>query len=128
MSISAPEAHHTHLPDKINHRADDYSDGSADIDILDAADADATFRALEAERAEARGRAADRLRAARPGEMQLARTAIVVNMAGELLQHAHDQDAPPESRRLAIELASSAMGRHYSSIATRRNIARRHLA
>lgn len=127
MSISAPEAHHVHLPDKLNDGADRYADTSADVAILEDKEVDATIRALEAERAEARGRAADRLRAARPGEVQLARTAIVVNMAGELIQHAHNQDATPESRRLAIALATSAMGRHYSNIAGRRSIARRHI-
>jgi hypothetical protein len=124
MSISAPEAHHVHLPHREG--ADHYDDGPADTDVLDTTEADATILALEAERDEARARAADRLRAARPGEVQLARTAIVVNMAGELLHQAHDQEATPESRRLAIQLATSALGRHYTGIATRRNIAQRH--
>ncbi|HKX23842.1 MAG TPA: hypothetical protein VJM46_01270 [Candidatus Saccharimonadales bacterium] len=127
MSISAPEAHHTHLPDKVVDGADRYADEHANIATLGNDEVDATIQALEAERAEARERAADRLRAARPGELQLARTAIVVNMAGELLQHAHNQEATPESRRLAIELASSAMGRHYANIASQRGIARRHM-
>ena len=127
MSISAPEAHHTHLPDKVADGADRYASAHADTEILGDDAVDAAISAIEAERTEARGRAADRLRTARPGEIQLARTAIVVNMAGELLNHAHNVDETPESRRLAIQLASSAMGRHYSNIASRQNIARRHL-
>lgn len=124
MSISAPEAHHVHLPHREG--ADHYDDGRADVEALDTTDADAAILALEAEHNESRARAADRLRAARPGESQLAKTAVVASMAGELLSHAHDQDATPESRRLAIQLASSAMSRHYSNLAASRNIARRH--
>ncbi len=127
MSISAPEAHHVHLPDKAVDGADRYADAPADIDVLSEDKIDATLAAIEAERNEARGRAADRLRAARPGELQLARTAIVVNMAGDLMQQAHNPEATPESRRLAIELASSALSRHYGNIAARQHIVRRHL-
>lgn len=104
-----------------------YADGHGNLGDGIAETPEDVIHQLETERAEARGRAADRLRVARPGEIQLARTAIVVNMAGGLLHHAHDQDATPESRRLAIELATSAMGRHYANAANRRGIARRHL-
>lgn len=126
MSISAPEAHHTHLPDKVNHAAGDYADDHADIDVLDTK-ADAATQALEAERNESRARAADRLRAARPGEVQLARTAVVASMADHLRSHARDQDALPESRRLAIQLATSAMSRHYGNLIRNREVTRRHV-
>lgn len=127
MSISAPEAHHTHLPDKVIRGAEDYVDGLADLgsimpNELPAIEqtTEAAFRVVAAERNNdngARHRAAEHLRSLRPGEqtrvIQLARTAIVTSMAAELLRHARDRNATPESRRLAIQLASTALGRHY---------------
>lgn len=137
MSISAPEAHHVHaLPEKIIRGAEDYVNDFADLDDVLHTDTPATAQAahavfhIEENRDEARARAADHLRTLRPGEqargIQLARTALVTSMAGELVQRAHDPDATPESRRLAIELASAAPGRHFDNIQRQRGITRRH--
>jgi hypothetical protein len=64
MSISAPEAHHTHLPENVIRGAEDYADELADLSgsntNLSVGDqtADVALRALEVEQ----GNAADKSR------------------------------------------------------------------
>lgn len=128
MSISAPEAHSPVSPDRLDRGVQDY--GSVDTNDALPSDASSFLDAAEAERQAARERAADRMREARVGEgargMHIGRTAIVTSMAGELLHQAHDTEATPESRRLAIQLATTALGRHYSGIQRSQSIARRY--
>jgi hypothetical protein len=99
----------------------DHADGLADIGDTPAIEPVTTVRE----------RAADRLRELRPGEQNrrqsLAQAAIVTSMAAELLDRSRAHDTTPESRRLAIQLAHSAIGRHYSAAKTQHRIARRDL-
>jgi hypothetical protein len=46
-------------------------------------------------------------------------------MAAELIHKAHDTEATPESRRLAVQLASSALNKHYANQRAQ-HIVRRH--
>jgi hypothetical protein len=136
MSISAPEAHHPQLPDKVVRGAEEYVDGLADLGSILPTDAPAVDKTAEAayeviasgSDKNARHRAAERLRAldqaGKVRVVQLARTAIVTSMAGELMAHGHDTNLTPDSRRLAIQLASAALGKHQGRLDRKRNIAR----